>query len=194
MTVTGYTCFKFRGEMARPFFRRALTFVGLGCSLAVVLVLAVLGMDVLHLKGEIESMMRLSYVYDAAVFGAMAFLCAGLALPPVARGLERRSDSRTAAVLLDRLAEPWERTTAARAAVRLNVPGVVGDPRDAPKQRLHRMLVETQDALLVDPELAKSLRESDIQVLAETEEYLGTRVSTHGHWGARTSIKGEMKS
>lgn len=194
VTVTGYTCFKFRGEMARPYFRLALTFIGIGCSLAVVLVLAVLGMDVLHLMGEIESMMRLSYVYDAAVFGAMTFLCIGLALPPVARGLERRSDSRTTAVLLARLAEPWERTTAARAGVRLNVPAVASDPRDASKQRLHRMLVEIQDALLVDPELAKSLGESDIQVLAEAEEYLGTRVSTPGHWGARTPIKGEAKS
>lgn len=194
VTVTGYTCFKFRGEMARPYFRLALTFIGIGCCLAVVLVLAVLGMNVLHLMGEIESMIRLSYVYDAAVFGAMAFLCVGLALPPVARGLERRSDSRTTAVLLDRLAGPWERTTAARSGVRLNAPAVASDPRDASKQRLHRMLVEIRDALLVDPELAKSLGESDIQVLAEAEEYLGTRVSTPGHWGARTSIKGELKS
>lgn len=194
VTVTGYTCFKFRGEMARPYFRLALTFISIGCCLAVVLVLAVLGMDVLHLMGEIESMMRLSYVYDAAVFGAMAFLCVGLALPPVARGLERRADSRTTAVLLARLAEPWERTTAARTGVRLNVPAGASDPRDASNQRLHRMLVEIQDALLVDPELAKSLGESDIQVLAEAEEYLGTRVSTPRHWGARTPIKGEVKS
>ncbi|MEC5193298.1 MULTISPECIES: MAB_1171c family putative transporter [unclassified Arthrobacter] len=194
MTVTGYTCFKFRGEMARPYFRLALTFIGVGCSLAVVLVLAVLGMDVLHLMGEIESMMWLSFVYDAAVFGAMAFLCVGLALPPVARGLERRSDSRSAAVLLDRLAEPWERTTAARSGVRLDVPAVASDPRDASKQRLHRMLVEIQDALLVAPELAKSLGEGDIQLLAEAEEYLGARFSTPGQWGARTSIKGEVKS
>jgi hypothetical protein len=191
VTVTGYTCFKFRGEMARPYFRLALTFIGIGCSLAVVLVLAVLGMDVLHPMGEIESMIRLSYVYDAAVFGAMTFLCIGLALPPVARGLERRSDSRTTAVSSTAWLGPG-RTTAARA-VRLNVPAVPAT-RDASKQRLHRMLVEIRDALLVDPELAKSLGESDIQVLAEAEEYLGTRVSTPGHWGARTSIKGEMKS
>jgi hypothetical protein len=194
VTVTGYTCFKFRGEMARPYFRLALTFIGIGCSLAVVLVLVVLGMDVLHLMGEMDSMMRLSYVYDAAVIGAMTFLCVGLALPPVARGLERRSDSRTADVLVERLAEPWERTTAARAGIRLNVSALGSDPRAASKQRLHRMLVEIRDAMLVDPELAKSLGESDIQVLAEAEEYLGTRVSAPGHWGARTSIKGELKS
>jgi hypothetical protein len=190
VTVTGYTCLRFRGEMAKPYFRLALTFIGIGCSLAVVLVLAVMGMDVLHLMGEVESMMRLSYVYDAAVIGAMTFLCIGLALPPVARGLERRSDSRTTAVLLGRLAEPWERTTAARSGVRLNVPAGASDPRDASKQRLHRMVVEIRDALLVDAELAKSLGESDIQVLAEAEEYLGTWVSAPGHWGARTSIKG----
>jgi hypothetical protein len=56
------------------------------------------------------------------------------------------------------------------------------------------MLVEIRDALLVDPELATSLGQGDIQVLAEAEEYLGTPVSKPGHWGARTPITGEMKS
>jgi hypothetical protein len=56
------------------------------------------------------------------------------------------------------------------------------------------MLVEIRDALLVDPELAKSLGEGDIQVLAEAEEYLGTRASTPGPRGAKTPIKGELKS
>ncbi|WP_159619109.1 MAB_1171c family putative transporter [Arthrobacter zhaoguopingii] len=193
VTVTGYTCFKFRGEMARPYFRLALTFIGIGCCLAVVLVLAVLGMNVLHLMGEIDPMRRLSYVYDAALFGAMTFLCIGLAMPPVARGLEHRSDSRTAAVLLDRLAEPWERITAARAGVRLNV-SAAGCPRDVAKQRLHRTIVEIQDALLVDPELVKSLGEGDIHALAEAEAYLGTRESRPGQERVGTSIKRVLKS
>ncbi|MDR6508444.1 hypothetical protein [Arthrobacter oryzae] len=121
VAITGFTCFRFRGEMAKPYFRVAFVFIGLGCALAVVLVLAVLGMDVLHLMGELEAMRRLSYVYDAAEVGAMVFLCVGLALPPVARRLERRSDARAAAVLVERLAGPWDRITSERSEIRLNL-------------------------------------------------------------------------
>ncbi|MDQ0078262.1 hypothetical protein [Arthrobacter oryzae] len=175
VAITGVTCFKFRGEMARPYFRVAFVFIGLGCALAVVLVLAVLGMDVLHLMGEREAMTRLSYVYDAAFLGAMVFLCVGLALPPVARRLERRSDARAADVLVERLSEPWDRITSGRSEIRLNVVPTAIDRQDAPKRRLHRMLVEIQDALFVDPNLAQSLSQNDVDVLRAAERHLGAR-------------------
>ncbi|MBT2555905.1 hypothetical protein [Arthrobacter sp. ISL-5] len=192
VAITGVTCFRFRGEMARPYFRVAFVFIGLGCALAVVLVLAVLGMDVLHLMGELEAMMRLSYVYDAALVGAMVFLCVGLALPPVARRLERRSDARAATVLVERLSEPWGRITSGRSEIRLNVSPTAIDRQDAPKRRLHRMLVEIQDALFVDPHLAQLLSQNDVDVLREAEQHLDARFAGAGDRRTRSLGKGGM--
>lgn len=181
VSITGYTCFKFRPEMAKPYFRVAFVFIGLGCALALVLVLAVLGMNILHLAGELEAMTRLSYVYDAAEVGAMTFLCVGLALPPIARRLERRADARATAILVERLSEPWDRITAERSEIRLDVGLTTIDPQDAPKHRLHRMLVEVQDALFVDPHLARLLSQDDIDILSEAEQHLGARFVGPGH-------------
>ncbi|MCY1234809.1 hypothetical protein D9M72_474000 [compost metagenome] len=167
--------------MAKPYFRVAFVFIGLGCALAVVLVLAVLGMDVLHLMGELEAMRRLSYVYDAAEVGAMVFLCVGLALPPVARRLERRSDARAAAVLVERMSGLWDRITSERSEIRLDLAQTTIDRHDAPQRRLHRMLVEIQDALFVDPHLAQSLSQNDLDVLREAEQNLGPGWQ---QWGA----------
>ncbi|WP_320536129.1 hypothetical protein [Pseudarthrobacter sp. IC2-21] len=191
VAITGITCFRFRGEMARPYFRVAFMLIGLGCALAVVMVLAVLGMDVLHLMGDLEAMTRLSYIYDSALVGAMVFLCAGLALPPVARRLERRSDARAAAVLVERLAGLWERSTSSRSEIRLDSAQTAIDRHDAPRRRLHRMLVEIQDALFVDPHLARSLSLNDLDVLREAEQHLGARLAVPGHRGPWLSRKGD---
>lgn len=191
VATTGITCFRFRSVMARPYFRVAFTFIGLGCALAVVMVLAVLGMDVLHLMGDLEVMTRLSYVYDAAVVGAMVFLCVGLALPPVARRLERRADARSAAILVERLAGLWERSTSRRSEIRLDMAQTAIDRHDAPRRRLHRMLVEIQDALFVDPHLAQSLSQNDLDVLREAEQHLGARLAVPEHRGPWLSSKGD---
>ncbi|MHA7141866.1 hypothetical protein ACX80T_10060 [Arthrobacter sp. Sr33] len=191
MAITGFTCFRFRGEMARPYFRVALMFIGVGCALAVVLVLVVLGMNVLHLIGELEAMTRLSYVYDAALVAAMVFLCVGLALPPVARRLERRSDARASAILVERLSGLWDRITSERSEIRLNLTQIVVDRHDAPKRRLHRMLIEIQDALFMDPHLAQSLTQNDLNVLRETEQHLGTRLADPEHRRPGVSRKGD---
>ena len=191
VAITGFTCFRFRGEMAKPYFRVAFVFIGLGCALAVVLVLAVLGMDVLHLMGELEAMTRLSYVYDAAEVGAMVFLCAGLALPPVARRLERRSDARATSILVERLSGPWDRITAERSEIRLKVSQTAINRHDASKRRLHRMLVEIQDALFMDPHLAQLLSQNDLDVLREAEQHLGARFAGSGHRPPGLSRKGD---
>ncbi|MGO4186817.1 hypothetical protein [Pseudarthrobacter sp. TAF60_1] len=192
VAVTGLTCFRFRGEMARPYFRVAFVFIGLGCALAVVVVLAVLGMNVLHLTGELEVMTRLSYVYDAALVGAMVLLCVGLALPPVARRLQRRADTRAAAVLVERLFGVWDRITSERSEVRLDLAQPQTDRHGAPKRRLHRMLVEIQDALFVDPNLAQLLSQNDLDVLREAEQHLGARLAAaSGHRRPKLSRKGD---
>jgi hypothetical protein len=181
VSMTGYTCFRFRGDMTRPYFRFAFTLIGVGCALAVVLVLAVLGMDIFHLLGDLDSMRALSLVYDGAVIGAMTFLCAGLALPPVARRVARRSDAKTESVLINGLTEVWEKTTGTRTEVRLDSGVSNADQRDSARWRLHRMLVETQDALLVDPPLGKLLSNRDVQLLARAEEYLAVRQCADPH-------------
>jgi hypothetical protein len=181
VSMTGYTCFRFRGDMTRPYFRIAFTLIGVGCALAVVLVLAVLGMDIFHLLGDLDSMRGLSVVYDGAVIGAMTFLCAGLALPPVARRVARRSDAKTESVLVNGLTEVWEKTTGTRTEVRLDSGASNAEQRDSARWRLHRMLVETQDALLVDPPLGKLLSNRDVQVLAGAEEYLAVRQRADPH-------------
>jgi hypothetical protein len=195
VSMTGYTCFRFRGDMTRPYFRLAFTLIGVGCALAVVLVLAVLGMDVFHLLGNLDSMRALSLVYDGAVIGAMTFLCAGLALPPVARRVARRNDAKTESVLVNGLTQVWEKTTGIRTEVRLDSGVNNSDQRDSARWRLHRMLVETQDALLIDPPLGKLLSNRDVQVLARAEEYLAVRQRTDPHKSVgdierRTALRG----
>ncbi|MFJ6454009.1 hypothetical protein [Paenarthrobacter sp. NPDC091669] len=169
--VTGVTCFRFRGDMLRPYFRAAFTCIGVGCSFAVLLVLLVLVMDVLHLQGRLDAMHAVSPIYDVAVVAAMAFLCVGLAIPPVARRILRRKQSATEAELVSDLTEIWDKTTKKRQNLRL-VRDTEMISRNDQAQRLHRMLVEVQDALLVEPDLGRSLDIHDLNVLTAAENYL----------------------
>jgi hypothetical protein len=174
VSATGYVCFRFRRRMASSYFRVAFTLIGIGCSLALVVVFAVLGMDVAHLLGDLSTMENLAAVYDTSFVGAMVFLCAGLALPPVARRIVRRKQLRTRARLLEDLTFTWEKATVARKEARLAAPAEVIDGGDAATRRLHRMLVEIQDALLMDPAAAKLLDEADVQTLTRTEDHLAS--------------------
>lgn len=189
--VTGCVCFRFRRRMARSYFRVAFALVGIGCSLALVVVLAVLGMDVAHLLGEQSTMEQLAAVYDMSFVGAMVFLCAGLALPPVARRIVRRAQLRTQAGLLANLTSTWEKATATRKDGRLAASAAAIERGHAETRRLHRMLVEIEDALLMDPDAAKLLDEADFQTLTRAEDYLASnqgvqdgRVGVAG-WGRR---------
>lgn len=172
--VTGYTCFRFRGDMSKPYFRLAFTLIGVGCFLAVVVVLAVLGMNVLHLQGDVAGMGALAVVYDGAFIGAMAFLCVGLALPPMARRFWRLRDSKTESSLVSGLTEVWEKTTESRRELRLVSPGILADRQHSARWRLHRLLVEVRDAILIDPSLAKALNDDDRRLLDRVERYLAS--------------------
>jgi len=183
--VTGYVCFRFRRRMAASYFRVAFTFIGIGCSLALVVVLAVLAMDVAHLVGHVTTMARLAVVYDSSFVGAMVFLCAGLALPPVARRIVQRKQARIRANLLGELTSTWEKATAARKDARLAASSEVPDGGDAATRRLHRMLVEIQDAVLMEPTASNLLDEADVRILARTEDFLE---SVHGMEGSRGSL------
>ncbi|MEC3854287.1 hypothetical protein [Paenarthrobacter ureafaciens] len=171
VSVTGITCFRFRGDMLRPYFRTAFTCIGVGCSFAVLLVLLVLVMDILHLQGRLDAMRSVSPIYDAAVVAAMAFLCVGLAIPPLARRVLRHRDSVTEEELVSGLTKIWEKTTKKRQDVRL-VRDTEMIRRLDRAQKLHRMLVEVQDALLVEPSLGSSLDIHDLNVLNAAENYL----------------------
>ncbi|KNH21160.1 hypothetical protein ACU18_03225 [Arthrobacter sp. ZBG10] len=171
VSVTGVTCFRFRGDMSRPYFRAAFTCIGVGCSFAVLLVLLVLVMDILHLQGRLDAMRAISPIYDAAVVAAMTFLCVGLAIPPVARRVLRRRESVTEEELVSGLSKIWEKTTKKRQDVRLVRDTEVTSQQDQ-AQKLHRMLVEVQDALLVEPGLGSSLDIHDLNVLNAAESYL----------------------
>ncbi|XAS74079.1 hypothetical protein VUN82_09720 [Micrococcaceae bacterium Sec5.1] len=171
VSVTGVTCFRFRGDMLRPYFRTAFTCIGVGCSFAVLLVSLVLVMDILHLLGRLDAMRAVSPIYDAAVVAAMAFLCVGLAIPPLARRVLRHRDSVTEEELVSGLTKIWEKTTKQRQDVRLVRDTEMISQVDR-AQRLHRMLVEVQDALLVEPGLGSSLDIHDLNVLNAAENYL----------------------
>ncbi|BCW83958.1 hypothetical protein NicSoilE8_16310 [Arthrobacter sp. NicSoilE8] len=171
VSVTGVTCFRFRGDMLMPYFRMAFTCIGVGCSFAVLLVFLVLVMDVLHLQGRLDAMGAISPIYDAAVVAAMAFLCVGLAIPPVARRVLRHRQSATEEELVRGLSKIWEKTTKKRQEVRL-VRDTEMISQQERAQRLHRMLVEVQDALLVEPSLGSSLDIHDLNVLNAAENYL----------------------
>ena len=191
VSVTGYVCFRFRRRMASFHFRLAFTLIGIGCLLALIVVFAVLGMDITHLLGDLSTMGKLAVVYDASFVGAMLFLCAGLALPPVARRISRRIELRTREGLLSSLTEIWEKATATRKDTRLATPaeGIKGG--DVSTLKLHRMLVEIQDALLMDPSAANLLDEADRQTVTRTESFLASHHGGQEHrispasWGRR---------
>ncbi|WP_064722926.1 hypothetical protein [Paenarthrobacter nicotinovorans] len=171
VSVTGVTCFRFRGDMLRPYFRTAFTCIGVGCAFAVLLVILVLVMDILHLQGRVEAMRSVSPIYDAAVVAAMTFLCVGLAIPPVTRRVLRHKQSGTEQELISDLTKIWEKTTKKRQDVRLVRDSEMISQQD-PAQRLHRMLVEVQDALLVEPGLGSCLDIRDLKVLNAAENHL----------------------
>lgn len=171
VSVTGATCFRFRGDMSRPYFRIAFTFIGAGCALALLCVTLVLIMDMLHLQGSLAAMRAVSQVYDMTVVVAMAFLCVGLAIPPVARRIRRRRESVTQDELVIGLTGVWNKTTGRRQDVRLSSDTESVDQLDSPR-RLHRMLVEVQDALLIEPGLGSSLDIHDLNILNAAENYL----------------------
>ncbi|MEI2276074.1 hypothetical protein OHC50_01130 [Paenarthrobacter ilicis] len=171
VSVTGVTCFRFRGDMLRPYFRIAFTCIGVGCSFAVLMVLLVLVMDILHLQGNLDAMRSVSPVYDAAVVAAMTFLCVGLAIPPTARRVLRRRESVTEEELISGLTKIWEKTAKKRQDVRLVRDTEIISQQDR-AQKLHRMLVEVQDALLVEPGLGSSLDIHDLNVMNAAENYL----------------------
>ncbi|MFK0002663.1 hypothetical protein [Paenarthrobacter sp. NPDC090522] len=179
--ATGATCFLFRTGMSTPYYRLAFTFIGIGCALAVLLVTLVLVMDTLHLQGQLDAMRAVSPVYDATVIAAMAFLCVGLAIPPVARRIVRHKEFESQDELVRGLSGIWEKTAGMRQDVRLQL-GVESLRQQDPARKLHRMLVEVQDALLVEPGLASSLDIRELRVLSAAENYLagpidhGTRV------------------
>ncbi|MFJ5695913.1 hypothetical protein ACIP9X_18945 [Arthrobacter sp. NPDC093125] len=194
--VTGYVCFRFRRRMAASYFRVAFTLIGIGCCLALVVVFAVLGMDVAHLLGEQSTMEQLAAVYDTSFVGSMVFLCAGLALPPVARRIVRRAQLKTQAGLLESLTSTWEKATATRKDGRLAAPAAAIERGDPETRRLHRMLVEIEDALLMDPAAAKLLDEADFQTLTRTEDYLASNQGRQdgrvglARWGRRKDPSG----
>ncbi|NWL29125.1 hypothetical protein DM794_19010 [Paenarthrobacter ureafaciens] len=178
VSVTGATCFRFRAGMSRAYYRLAFTFIGIGCALAVLLVTLVLVMDTLHLQGQLDAMRAVSPAYDATVIAAMAFLCVGLAIPPVARRIVRHRESATQDELVRGLGGVWEKTAGMRQDVRLQL-GVESPRQQDPARKLHRMLVEVQDALLVEPGLASSLDIRELRVLSAAENYLAGPID-HG--------------
>lgn len=180
--LTGYVCFRFRRRMATIHFRLAFTLIGIGCALALIVVFAVLGMDIAHVLGDLRTMGMLGVAYDVSFIAAMVFLCAGLALPPVARRISRRMDVRTREGLLKSLSQIWEKVTATRKETRLVAPAAGIEHGDATTRKLHRMLVEIQDALLMDPTAADLLDEVDKQTVSRTETFLA---SHHGAQGSR---------
>ncbi|MET4538348.1 hypothetical protein ABIE37_000103 [Arthrobacter bambusae] len=171
VSVTGITCLRFRGDMLRPYFRASFTLIGVGCAFAVFLVILVLVMDVMHLQGRLNAMRSVSSIYDAAFVAAMVFLCVGLAIPPVAHRVLDRKQSATEEELVSDLTRIWEKTTKKRQDVRL-VRGTEMITQQDRAKRLHRMLVEVQDALLVEPGLGSSLDIHDLNVLNAAENYL----------------------
>ncbi|MBU8865576.1 hypothetical protein [Paenarthrobacter aromaticivorans] len=171
VSITGATCFRFRPGMSRPYYRLAFTFIGIGCALAVLLVSLVLVMDTLHLQGRLDAMRAVSPAYDVTVVAALAFLCVGLAIPPVARRILRLKDAATEDDLVRGLRVVWDKTAGMRQDVRLQL-GVEDLAQQAPALKLHRMLVEVQDALLVEPGLASSLDIRELRVLSAAENYL----------------------
>ncbi len=164
--VLGYTGAVVVGHlpaMASSGYKVGFGVVAVGCLAAVLLGLDVIAMNVVHVLGVEPLLAVLQAIYNPLYVAAMLFLCAGLAIVPLA-GMARASSRRRRIVrLLSIVEDIWS-----RHVPEPSLPSVDGTDSE---MRLHRMLVEIEDARL-SPMPSPPLSNAERAVLSEAERYL----------------------
>jgi hypothetical protein len=141
--------------------------VAIGSFAALLLVFDVLGMNMTHLFGLRSALRVLQLAYDPLFVVVMVLLCAGLAIIPgsrLARSVTRRH--HTLRILSD-VDDVWRRHVPASV-----MPSPVAG--DDPEMRLHRLLIEIEDARL-GPDHHATVTESELALVDRAERHLTER-------------------
>lgn len=145
------------------------TLIAAACATAAVMVISVFGMDIANLRGDEETLSIFAAIYSPATVLTMLLLCVGLSLFPAAGHRESRSSATAKSHLLSLLKAVREKLpTVEEDFIALETGQVDID------FRLHRYIVEIQDLLLRDPELAATLTEADMTAIHKAEQQLLT--------------------
>lgn len=121
--------------------------LSVGCFLAVLLSANVIAMDIAHLVGDISLMLTLSLAYTPLYVSAIAFLCAGMSVPPLTRQVRTWANRRRTRYYRRELSSVWQERVNPNSIIRVDEyrprrPGWLGADDDLD---LHRMIVEIRD-------------------------------------------------
>lgn len=160
---TGLVVARHLGSMASLGYQVGFGVVAVGCLAAVLLGLNVIAMNVVHVLGLDEALTALQQIYDPLYVAAMLFLCAGLAIVPVAGMVRASTRRRRAARVLHAVEDIWRR--------HVTQPSIPIHEETDPEMRLHRFLVEIEDAQLASAK-GVPLSNAERAVLREAERHL----------------------
>lgn len=160
---TGIVVVRHLGSMASVGYQVGFGVVAIGCFAAVLLGIDVVAMNVANVLELDAGLAALQRVYDPLYIAAMLFLCAGLAIVPVSGMLRASTRRRQVARLLHPVEDIWRR--------HVTQPSIPTHEEADPEMRLHRLLVEIEDAQLA-PGPTLPLSNAERAVLSEAERYL----------------------
>lgn len=152
--------------------RVAVALILTGTVLAAATCILIIAMDVVHLVGNEPVLGALQTVYDPMYAGAIAFLCAGLALGPIMRTVSNTRRWATTARLVRELRPAWE--TAVMLRPSLTRLGVLTMSARSAEETLHRQVVEIRDVAGQSSGIIL-LTATDESLLEIAEEHLMTR-------------------
>lgn len=158
MMATLTTCVRNVPRMVQGRFRVGFSVTGAGCSVALLLCISVVAMDVCHVLGAHQLMVTLGGIYDVLFLGTITLLCVGLSIPPLARQISSFRMRKKVLAIEPEIRRIWSKTVAINPSISL-----VGSsaPRATAAQELgttratdgmHRMLVEIHDYIHVTSE------------------------------------------
>ncbi|WP_026821088.1 hypothetical protein [Arthrobacter castelli] len=172
MTGVLVTCIRNVPRMRHGRFKVGFSFLAIGCTSALGLCTAVIGMDIAHLAGNIGLMLGLGVLYNVLYAVTIGLLCIGLGIPPAGRLWHSLARARKAQKIEPRIRRIWARTVAEQSSLSL-VSGTASMEDSEPERmartivRVHRMVVEIHDWVTFHK---RSLSERDRRTLAAAEE------------------------
>ncbi|MET3172986.1 UNVERIFIED_ORG: hypothetical protein ABIB52_000814 [Arthrobacter sp. UYCu721] len=151
MSVTLFTCVKNVPRMRQGRFRLGFSITGVGCAVAMLLCIVVVGMDIAHVLGSDSVLRSLGTIYNYLYLATMVLLCVGLGIPPIGRLLNSLAVRGKVVAIEPQIRRIWLSTVADSPAVSLVEPmeppiaGAKAVPKNITTAGMHRMVIEILD-------------------------------------------------
>lgn len=174
MLATLATCVQNVPRMIQGRFRVGFSITGAGCSVALLLCISVVAMDVCHVVGAHQLMIALGGIYDVLFLATITLLCVGLSIPPLSRLVSSFRMRKRVLAVEPEIRRIWSETVAKNPSISLvgtSAPSAsaaqeLGTTRAT--DGMHRMLVEIHDYINVTAE-SDALTATDWDRLGEAE-------------------------